>query len=301
MSIVYGPYVGGDVRNRLSRTVIGAGKVGIYTVYDAKMDQRIKRDLLMRQTLVNCLQNNMQGFSIHYQPIVNPYTGYWIGAEALCRWSHPLFGRVPPSVFVAQLEQLNLIDQLDQWVLKTAVAQCHKWGLDKCDFILDVNVSPVQMMSEGYITDLMCLLEKNNYPGKKLCLEITESSRFKYSDCNLTTLERLRSYGVSVSLDDFGTGYSGFENLVKIPANRIKTEKSFIDSLESDPYQQYLLRMMVDLAHTAGMEVITEGVETEGQKELLMMYGVDFFQGYLYSRPLTIAQMNKNLNQFAQE
>lgn len=298
MSVVYGKYVEGDVRNTLSRTVIGAGKSGGFTLYDAKMDQRIQHIFLIRQTLVNSLQNQMQGFSIQYQPIVNPYTGNWVGAEALSRWGHPQVGRVSPVLFINQLEQLGLIEQLDNWVLETAVKQCTEWGLDKKEFMLDVNMSPLQGVSENYVAKLMKMLDKYKYPRNKLCLEITESNKFKFTEHNMETFRRLRGLGVCIALDDFGTGYSNFENLMRMPAYLLKTEKSFIDSLESDPYQQYLLRMMVELAHTAGLKVVSEGVETEGQKRLLMDYGVDYLQGYLFSKPLTVAQMGKCLHHF---
>lgn len=299
LGLVFGEYIGRDIRNQLFRTVHSGGKKSTITIYDARMDKRVKHRFLIRQSLINCLQQGMEGFRLVYQPIVDPRTGVWRGAEALCRWNCPGVGWVPPTQFVADIEQLGLVDMLDSWVLETAISQCAELGLHKKEFTLDVNMSPLQMVDRKFVSSLLNILKRHAFPRDKLSLEITESSKFDFSHTNLAHLQNLRGSGIKIALDDFGTGYSSFENLMRLPAHVLKTEKSFIDHLEDDPYQQYLLRLMVDLAHTAHMQVIAEGVETPGQRDLLVDYGADYVQGYLYSRPLSAARLKTLVGRFA--
>lgn len=298
LGIIYGPYLEGDIHNLLFRTISGNTKPGSFTLYSADMDREYKQKLLMRQALINCLLENMKGFSVAYQPIVHAGNGSWAGLEALCRWVSPEFGPISPTVFIPELEQLGLIDQLDTWVTRTAVRQCTEWGLSGKNFFLDVNFSPLQMVNHWFASSLQSLLEEYSFPANKLYLEITESNRFDFSDENLAVLGTLQNLGVHISLDDFGTGYSTFQTLMRLPAQVLKTEKSFIENLENDTYRQHLVRMMVTLAHTASMKIICEGVETDAQRQLLVSYGADFFQGYLFSRPLNEAQLVQNLYRF---
>ncbi|MFV0352288.1 MAG: EAL domain-containing protein [Oscillospiraceae bacterium] len=298
MGLMYGNFVRGDVRNQLFRLLNAADSGLAFTVYDAKLDKEIKHRFLLRQSLITCMQQDMKGFSLVYQPIVNPKTGVWTGAEALCRWVSPEVGPVPPNVFVRIIEDVGLAGRLDRWVLETALKECGMLALNEKAFLLDINLSPLQSLSESFLLYLQNILRKNKFPTFKLCLEITEAAKFDFSPQNLSLLQKMLDSGIQIALDDFGTGYSTFQNLIRLPAHILKIEKSFIDSLVDDPYLKYLLKMMLDLAHAAKMRVVVEGVETPEQQKLVTNYGADFIQGYYYSKPLSMAELEKNLKNF---
>lgn len=299
MGLVYGEPLGGDIRNLLYRTINHSQSGTNFTLYDASMDKAAREELMMRQSLVNCIYQDMLGFQVVFQPIVEAATGRWAGAEALCRWEMPRAGKISPLVFIGAAEDIGMIDLVDTWVLQTAMISCIQHGLAGKKFFLDVNVSPKQDVNDDYIKNLMGIITDCNFPTNQLNLEITESGKFDASNSNIKRWRTLRESGITVALDDFGTGYSSFNNLVKLPASVIKIEKAFLENIERDEYLQYLLKLMVDLAHTLKMKIVTEGVETQEQADLLKGYGVDYMQGFLFSKPIPIEELAEGLAKFA--
>lgn len=301
MAVVHGSKLFGNpnminLAQRILRDVRSTGKV---TTYDACMDQWYKNSMVVQQKLALCIQNGMEGFTVNYQPIVDPVSGVWRGLEALCRWDCPGTGRISPQEFIPEAERLGMIKNIGEWVLETAVGHCKMWELDKIDdFILDINVSPLQMRDSSLADRVLGILYDYGYPGNKLSLEITESMEFNFDNHCLSIFSTLVRAGINVALDDFGTGYSSFNNLKKLPAGILKTEKSFIDNIESDYYTQQLFRVMVELAHVAQKKLIAEGVETDVQRELLVSHNVDLLQGYLFSKPLPAHELEKQLFRF---
>ncbi|WRS28254.1 EAL domain-containing protein [Oscillospiraceae bacterium MB08-C2-2] len=287
--------------NLIERVMESARAEGRIVVYSESSDQKFQERLLLEMSLKNCINEGMKGFSVYYQPIVDPNTGMWCSLEALCRWESPEFGPVSPLVFIHEAEQMGLISVLGHWVLETAVRQCKQWGLDEHSrFILDVNLSPVQLADEGLFSKILYILRKYDYPGEKLSLEITESTQMNFTTHAITAIDRLRQHNIQVALDDFGTGYSSFNNLKNLPVSLLKTERAFIVDIENDTYLQYLLYVMVELAHAADMRLIAEGVENKEQLEILLKNGVDFVQGYLFSKPLPAAELEAKLHKFYQ-
>jgi EAL domain-containing protein (putative c-di-GMP-specific phosphodiesterase class I) len=241
----------------------------------------------------------MKGFEVFFQPIVNPSKGMWEGVEALARWTSPEFGRVPPLVFIKMAEQTGLISSIGQWVLDTAISVCARLHLhDVEDFFLDVNLSPLQMSDESLISNALISLRRYGFPGRNLALEITESGTVDDGGYSQTIVERLRALDIKIALDDFGTGYSNFNNLKFMPVSILKTEKRFIDDIVTDEYQQFLLHVLVELAHAAEMKLIAEGVETPEQMKELMKNGADYFQGYLFARPLSAWDLEEYVHKF---
>lgn len=293
IGIVYGKYVKNEMRNLLLRTSKAPKNSQGFALYDEQTDASVKQHLWLRQMLGNCVMHDMEGFSICYQPIVERETHRWVGAEALCRWKTPQGEEISPLTFIHLAEQMGLIKQLDNWVRETAMAQCVGWGLHVKDFTLDVNFSPSQAINDGFIRDLLSSMLHTGYPALQLNMEVTESAKMTFGETDLEGLRRLRAEGVLLSLDDFGTGYSSFENLRKIPCSLLKTEKLFLEQIETDAYQQYLLKILIDITHHLGMKIICEGVESEVQCELLERYGADYMQGFFFSRPLTVEQFGK--------
>jgi EAL domain-containing protein (putative c-di-GMP-specific phosphodiesterase class I)/GGDEF domain-containing protein len=268
-------------------------------VYNQEMDLIMKRDLELEISLKNCVTGGMIGFDVYFQPIVNPQTGMWQGVEALCRWESPEFGRIPPLVFIRMAEQMGLIGTVGFWVLDRAISVCAALGLHEHEgFFLDVNLSPAQMADESLVSKVLLSLQRHGFPGENLALEVTESEEIDTTDFSQTIIERLRTLDIRMALDDFGTGYSNFNNLKSLPVGILKTEKQFIDDIVVDKYQQFLSYMLVQLAHAADMKLVAEGVETFEQMKALMKNGADFYQGYLFAKPLGQQELSDNVQKF---
>ena len=288
-----------DILAVIDRTLDISKENRSVALYNQDMDAAIKKDLQLELSLKNCIQNEMMGFDVFFQPIVDPYKKKWAGIEALCRWESPEFGKVPPLVFIRIAEQIGMINKLGNWVLDNAIGVCSNLQLDEIpEFFVDVNLSTSQLSDDALINNVLSALQKYNFPAGKLSLEVTESQDIANADFSQTTIERLKSLDVKLALDDFGTGYSNFNNLRSLPVSILKTEKSFIDNIAFDEYQQYLSKVLVDLAHAADMKLIAEGVETETQMEALISNKADFMQGYLFARPLTLQELMKNTDKF---
>lgn len=298
IGVISGKYLKNEMRNVLLRTAKSSNNPKGYAVYDEKTDLDAKNALLLRQTLINCVQNGMTGFEVYFQPIVQAGSHKWRGAESLCRWTTPEGKQVQPLEFIHMAEQLGLIGTLDNWVRETAINTCVQWGAHKRDFFLDMNFSPKQTLNDAFIDHFTKLLQKAGRPSLKVSLEITESTKMIFSDVNLKGIQKLKEKGVALSLDDFGTGYSSLENLIKLSPNTIKTEKILLDGIEEDSERKYLLKVLIDMAHHFNMKVIAEGVETEAQRKILEAFGADFMQGYLFSKPIPSIQMKKELWRF---
>jgi EAL domain-containing protein (putative c-di-GMP-specific phosphodiesterase class I)/PAS domain-containing protein len=283
----------------VDRTLDISKETQTVAVYDRNMDATLKRDLALEISLKNCVQEGMKGFDVYFQPIVDPRREKWIGLEALCRWDSPEFGRIPPLVFIHIAEQIGVINKLGYWVLDTAIDICAQLGLDKVEgFFLDVNLSPSQMSDETLINKVLQSLQRHGFPARCLSLEITESQDLESTGYSHTTIERLRSLEIKVALDDFGTGYSNFNNLRNLPVRILKTEKQFIDNIVTDDYQKFLTKVLVDLAHEADMSLISEGVETPEQMKELLKNNADYFQGYLFAKPLTAIELANSAYKF---
>lgn len=285
--------------NSVERILETAREQNQFIVYDTKIDEDFRQHLLMEINLKKCVLNDMEGFYLYYQPIVDQHTERWVGMEALCRWNSPVFGEISPVIFIPEAEQLGLINILGEWVLRESIRQVSEWGLGNVDgFVLDVNLSPIQLSDPQLGERFSDIIRAAGYPPEKLSLEVTESAEVHFDDHIMHSLERLRKIGVALSLDDFGTGYASYSSLNNLPIAIIKTDRSFVQNLEAEEYLQSTFQIMVEFAHAAGLRVIAEGVETREQVEILSRIGIDLFQGYYFSRPLSVADIEKNLHRY---
>lgn len=271
-------------------------------LYNEEMDRANRAHVRLEMSLKNCVQNGMQGFDVHFQPIVEPAAGTWKGLEALCRWTDPETGdAVQPTVFIKEAEQLGLIREIGLFVLERAIGCCKEWRLDQVPgFFVSVNLSPDQVMDEQFADRVSGLLRAYDFPGENLALEVTESTEFTFNAYSLKVIDSLRFRGVRFFLDDFGTGYSSFNNLKNLPVSVLKTEHDFIGGIEEDNYMQYFFYSMAELAHAADMRLIAEGVETAAQLAIILKNGADFVQGFYFSKPLPADQVAENLAKFTQ-
>lgn len=292
-------YVREEVRALLVRTLkMSTRKGSEYTIYDGNEDILVKAKHKLKNELVNCIFDGMKGFSVCYQPIVVASTGAWIGLEALCRWQASSGELVPPAEFIPAVQQIGFMPELDSWVRKEALKQCSELGLNKKNFILDVNYSPDEPINDDFVDSLINDCRAVDFPPQSLIIEITESERMHFDEVNLKGLDALRRLGFRLSLDDFGTGYSSLELLFNIEASYLKTDKSLVDDLTQKERKKYLTNALINLAHHLDMKIVMEGVETVAQRDLLVKYGVDFIQGFLFSRPISAEQLAKEVWRF---
>lgn len=290
-----------DILALIERTLSAARESGGLAVYNEDMDRHAKEHLRLEMALKQCVRNDMQGFDVHYQAIVDPAAGTWKGLEALCRWDCPGVGPVSPLVFIKEAEQLGLIRKLGVWVLERAIKTCKELKLDAVEgFFVSVNLSITQLLDRHLVDNVLALLDKYDFPGENLVLEVTESTELLYTGRVRDACDQLRFHKVRFSLDDFGTGYSSFNNLKSLPVSHLKTERSFIEGIEEDQFMQYLYYTLTELAHAADMQLITEGVETREQMLVMLKNGVDHLQGYYFSKPLPVAGLQAELHHFTQ-
>lgn len=268
-------------------------------LYDQAVNEAYEKHLQFEMMFKSSVLNGMKGFSLNYQPIADVTSGKWKGLEALCRWKSPALDRVPPDVFIKEAEKLGLIHILSAWVFEEAIRQMKEWKLDQLpDFMLDVNLSAIQLRDNTLVQKVMQTLQKYSYPPQKLSLEVTETAEIHFDERTIGILREIRAAGICLSLDDFGTGYATFSNLRKLPVKTLKTDRSFVSGIETDPFLQHTVRMMVEFAHAANLTVIAEGVETEEQRRIIEKSGVNMIQGYFFSKPLSAQDLSQKLDRF---
>ncbi|MDD2546409.1 MAG: EAL domain-containing protein, partial [Burkholderiaceae bacterium] len=226
-------------------------------------------------------------FYLDYQPQVASH-GPVVGVEALLRWRHPDKGVVPPAQFIGVAESSALILPLGHWILEQACQQITAWENDPVlsAWTIAVNVSARQLQQDNFVEEVAALLHATGANPHRLELELTES--ILVSDVNLveSKMNQLAQMGVQFALDDFGTGYSSLSYLKRLPLNKLKIDKSFIDELNTDAHSDAIVRTIVSLARNLGMRVIAEGVETLAQVQALKAMGGIDCQGYFFARPL---------------
>lgn len=227
-------------------------------------------------------------FDIHYQPIVDLTDGSIAKAEALIRWRHPQLGDISPNEFIPIAEDTGLIVDIGNWVFHEVAQQIARWRETyQIPFQISINKSPVQFQNEHHSpTTWPAYLDLLGLPGQSIIVEITENVLLNASSVTTEQLLRMREAGMQVSLDDFGMGYSSLSYLQKFDIDNLKIDQTFIRNLSHNPDDMALCKAIIVMAHTLGMKVTAEGVETEEQCELLASAGCDYGQGFLFSRPL---------------
>jgi len=228
-------------------------------------------------------------FILHYQPQVNAQ-GQVTGAEALVRWLHPRRGMVPPGDFIPLAEQTGLILPLGDWVLKQACTQLAIWAQQPgmAHLKLAVNVSARQFRQPDFVAQVLSIVERCGVEPSRLKLELTESMLVNDIDDVIAKMQQLKARGVGFSLDDFGTGYSSLSYLKRLPLDQLKIDRAFVNDLLSNAHDAAIAQTVISLGQNLGLEVIAEGVETEGQRGFLFSIGCHAFQGFLFSKPLPL-------------
>jgi EAL domain-containing protein (putative c-di-GMP-specific phosphodiesterase class I) len=228
-------------------------------------------------------------FVLHYQPEISLRTNQLLRNEALLRWNHPTLGMIPPLKFIPIAEETGLIVPIGKWVLEEACRQTRKLVDSGVRAGVGVNVSSVQFCRPDFVDMVTGVLRATGLPAYLLELELTESVVMQGLEEIAGKIRQLRILGVSVSIDDFGTGYSSLSYLQKLRIDNLKIDRSFIRDIPMDPDALALTKALVSLAHSLGMKVVIEGIETRQQLEAVRAIGCDIGQGYLLGRPAPMA------------
>jgi diguanylate cyclase (GGDEF)-like protein/PAS domain S-box-containing protein len=280
-------------------------------MYQAKMagrntcrffDPSMQANLTARSVLESDLHKALAGnqFSLYYQAQVDA-GNHLIGAEALLRWHHPLRGLVSPADLIPVAEETGLILPIGKWVLETACIQLARWATqaDMARLTIAVNVSARQFHQPDFVAQVLAILKSTGARPQRLKLELTESMLIANVEEVIARMSALKAQGVGFSLDDFGTGYSSLAYLKRLPLDQLKIDQGFVRDILVDPNDAAIAGMVIALAQSLGLAVIAEGVETEAQRAFLANQGCHAYQGYLFGRPLPIAEFESLVSRYA--
>ena len=265
-----------------------------YLYYDATLNIKAARKLDIEKGLRKALDNNE--FRLFYQPQVDVQTRKIVGLEALVRWDHPENGIISPLDFIPVAEECGLIIPIGEWVLEEACQQVRQWTNKYEPLSVGVNLSAKQFMQEGLSQKIKNIISRTGIAPQSLDLEITESIVLNDIQETIDILQDFRDIGVSTSMDDFGTGYSSLNYLHQLPIDTLKIDRAFIKGIGNNgPDNGGIARAIIAMAHSLGMSVIAEGVETEYQFNFLARYQCDEIQGFLYSPPVPAEKFEEML------
>jgi diguanylate cyclase (GGDEF)-like protein len=311
--------IGGEMLTRTASIGVALGVPGRDTTSDLlrRADQAVltaknaggnkiavfSEDMSLTSELRNDVELHLQGviesgaLLLHYQPEVDMRTGEILAAEALVRWQHPTRGLLLPDSFIGVAESINLAGELGRWVMRTACAEFCRWrshgvGLDA---VLRLNVSPVQLVTDGFADSVADTIDEFGLDGSSVCLEITESVVVQDIETTRITLAGLKEVGVQIAIDDFGTGYSVLSHLKSLPVDTLKIDKGFVRELGSNPGDLAIVRAIIALAEAFDLELVAEGVESVVAAMTLLQHGCYRAQGFLLSRPVAGAAMESLL------
>ena len=263
-----------------------------YQFYSQSMNVALAERLSLETDLRRALERSE--FLLHYQPQVDIRRWEIVGVEALIRWQHPERGMVSPMTFIPLAEEVGLIDEIGQWVLRTACAQQVAWsacGLGEIS--IAVNLSSVQFQQSNLVESIRAIVGETGANPMRLELELTESTAMHDAENAVLTFQQLKAMGFSLSIDDFGTGYSSLAYLKRFPIDTIKIDRAFVKDLASESEHAAIAIAIIAMAHGLKLRVLAEGVETQAQLDILRDQGCDAIQGYFFSHPLPAARVEQ--------
>jgi diguanylate cyclase (GGDEF)-like protein/PAS domain S-box-containing protein len=263
-----------------------------YLFYNAELNARVAEKLSLENRLKQAWEHAQ--FVLHYQPKIDLASGKLVGLEALIRWNDPGLELVSPSQFVPVLEDTGLIIEVGRWVIAQAHRQFQEWAIrGLAPPRIAVNVSQLQIRQRNFVSQVLHLMD-GAYPDE-LEFEITESLFMEDLDENIEKLNILRKAGITVAIDDFGTGYSSLSYLGRLPIDTLKIDRSFIEDMRISSSHMAIVSTIISLAQALNLKVVAEGVETAEQLHLLKLLRCDQIQGFVFSRPLPVAEVEAML------
>ena len=267
-----------------------------YVVFDKKMHARAVTLLQLETDLRTAIERDE--LCMYYQPIVDLTSMKLFGFESLIRWNHPQRGLVPPNEFIPVSEETGLIIPLTLWVLRTSCRQMVQWqrkSESNKDLFVSVNLSGKHFAQKDLVKQIESIIKETEIDPKYLKLELTESAVMQNAESVISMLKQLRELGIQLSIDDFGTGYSSLSYLHRFPINTLKVDRSFVSQMEDGSENGEIVRTVVALAKTLGLDVIAEGIESIHQLHQLRILGCEYGQGYLFSRPVPVEEAERLL------
>ena len=262
-----------------------------YEIFDRAMYRETIKLIKLENNLRLAIER--QEFLLHYQPIMCLRTNKLVGFEALIRWQHPVRGLISPDEFIPIAEDTKLIINIGDWLLEEACQQMQQWQQDYASvpqvssLKMSINLASQQLQEANFIAKLDQILQETGIDGSSLRLEITESALIEPEGGIQETLQQIKNRNIKLSIDDFGTGYSSLSYLRRFPIDNLKIDRSFVEQMNTDSENLEIVRVILTLAKTLGMDTISEGVETQQQLQQLRALGCEFGQGYLFAKPLT--------------
>ncbi len=267
-----------------------------FSFFSNEMQQQMLALLSLKQRLKGAIDK--QELEVHYQVKVDAKTKDIMGMEALLRW-HPLgLGTISPAQFIPLAEESGQIVALGRWVLEAVSAQIIQWNSDNgtnFEMSVAINVSPKQLGKADFVQMIKSVIQQCAIKPEMLELELTETALMEDPETAIDTLKAIHALGVKIAIDDFGTGYSSLSYLQRLPIDTVKIDLSFVRVIGSNAESDIIIKAIINLAHTLGMKVVAEGVETQMQAEFLTEQGCDYLQGYLYAKPLPAIELNQLL------
>lgn len=277
-----------DLLRRADEAVLTAKRAGGNQTAVSTDDMSLKR--AFRNDIELHLQGDIEseGLILDYLPEVDLWTGVIVGAEALVRWRHPVWGLLLPDAFIGVAESTNLAAQLGRWVMRGACADFSRWRANGvgAGAMLRINVSPIQLIGRGFVESVADTIGEFGIDAGSVCLEITERAVVHDIDTTRKTLADLKEVGVQIAIDDFGTGYAVLSHLKSLPVDMLKIDAGFVREVATDRGDLAIVRAIIGLAEAFDLEVVAEGVETPAAALTLMQHGCHRAQGFLLSRPV---------------
>jgi diguanylate cyclase (GGDEF)-like protein len=255
-----------------------------FAVFESEFNRRSHERFQLGSYLRRALA--LAELEVHYQPLVGLQDRKVVGVEALVRWRHPQLGWVPPNEFIPIAEEIGVIAEIGEWVLRTACAQGAAWiRAGHPDIRMAVNVSALQFESSTFVETVDQCLQGTGFPAAQLELELTERVVMHNAEDSVAQMKRLRALGVSIAIDDFGTGYSSLSYLARLPINILKIDRSFVSGLTRTSAGHSIVSAVIGLAASLGFQTVAEGIETLEELEVLQELGCHLGQGYFFARP----------------
>jgi len=268
----------------------------VFQFYSQEMNVKMMNRLDLQNSLRHALER--KEFILYYQPRVNIVDRSVSSMEALIRWSHPEKGMIMPDRFIPMTEETGMIVPIGEWVIRAACLQIIKWqGKGIPLFPVAVNVSAYQLRRPNFVETVTGILEETGVSPDSLEIELTESAIMQDVDFTIKMLKAFKSLGIMISIDDFGTGYSSLSQLKRFPIDSLKIDRSFIANITTNADDRAIVIAIISMAHSLGLNIIAEGVETEAQLALLSEQGCQEMQGYLFSKPLPPDLLEKLLQE----
>jgi len=259
----------------------------IYRYFTEDLNHEVHEKVMLETGLRRAIDRGE--LRLFYQPKIDLNTKQVIGAESLVRWQHPSLGLIPPAKFIPVAEESDLIHEVGEWVLRTACEQLRAWQREGVALQVGVNVSARQFHKGNLAELVVAAMADSRVDPRLIEIELTESAIMRDimrdAHTSISTLERLKSHGVSISIDDFGTGYSSLSYLKRLPLDILKIDQSFVRDITTDSNDAAIVRAIIGLARSLGIKVLAEGVEDATQLSFLNAYGCNFGQGFLFGRP----------------